>query len=324
LTLINDAIVSVVKIMPKPVVGIFSKKYIAGEKLEDALSLVMKLNSKGIYATLDVLGESIRNKDEAAKAKDKCLIVLDAIVENNLNANLSIKPTQMGLSIDEDFAYEQVYQLIERAKKINNFVRIDMEDSPYTDKTIRLFQRLKEHFDNVGMVLQAYLKRTFDDAVILNKLNTNYRLCKGIYIEPASIAYKDKQRIRDNYMETLQVILKSGNYVGIATHDEFLINEAYRLIKELNIPKDKFEFQMLLGVREDLRDKINADGYKIRIYVPFGEDWYAYSLRRLKENPQIAGYIFKNIFRRNQKSQPKSDQHLVEKFKNQINENLNL
>ena len=324
MTLINDAIVSVVKIMPKPVVGIFSKKYIAGEKLEDALSLVMKLNSKGIYATLDVLGESIRNKDEAAKAKDKCLIVLDAIVENNLNANLSIKPTQMGLSIDEDFAYEQVYQLIERAKKINNFVRIDMEDSPYTDKTIRLFQRLKEHFDNVGMVLQAYLKRTFDDAVILNKLNTNYRLCKGIYIEPASIAYKDKQRIRDNYVETLQVILKSGNYVGIATHDEFLINEAYRLIKELNIPKDKFEFQMLLGVREDLRDKINADGYKIRIYVPFGEDWYAYSLRRLKENPQIAGYIFKNIFRRNQKSQPKTDQHLVGKFKNQINENLNL
>jgi proline dehydrogenase len=309
LTLINDAIVSVVKIMPKPVVGIFSKKYIAGERLEDALSLVKQLNSRGIYATLDVLGESIKNKEEAAEAKNKCLIVLDAIVKNNLNANLSIKPTQMGLSIDEDFAYEQVYQLVERAKKINNFVRIDMEDSPYTDKTIRLFQKLKEHFDNVGLALQAYLKRTYDDAVILNKINTNYRICKGIYIEPASIAYKDKQKIRDNYLETLQVILKSGNYVGIATHDEFLINEAYRIIKELNIPKDKFEFQMLLGVREDLRDKINADGYKIRIYVPFGEDWYAYSLRRLKENPQIAGYIFKNIFRRNQNSKFKKNEN---------------
>lgn len=301
MTLINNAIVSVVKILPKPVVGIFSKKYIAGEKLEDAVNLVRQLNSKGIYATLDVLGESIKNKDEATEAKNKCLSVFDAIVENNLMANLSIKPTQMGLSIDEDFAYNQVFQLVEKAKKIDNFVRIDMEDSPYTDKTIRLFKRLRENFDNVGLVLQAYLKRTFDDAVILNKLNTNYRICKGIYIEPASIAYKDKQKIRDNYIETLKVILKSGNYVGIATHDEFLINESYRLINELNIPKDRFEFQMLLGVREDLRDKINADGYKIRIYVPYGEDWYAYSIRRLKENPQIAGYVLKNIFSFNNK-----------------------
>lgn len=282
--------------MPKPVVGIFSKKYIAGEKLEDAINLVKQLNSKGIYATLDVLGESIKNKEDAVAAKNKCLMVLDTIVENNLMANLSIKPTQMGLSIDEDFTYEQVYQLVQKAKQINNFVRIDMEDSPYTDKTITLFKRLKETFDNVGVVLQAYLKRTYDDTVILNKLGTNFRLCKGIYIEPASIAYKDKQRIRENYLEALNVILKSGNYVGIATHDEFLINESYRRIKELNVPKDKFEFQMLLGVREDLRDKINADGYKIRIYVPFGEDWYAYSVRRLKENPQIAGYVFKNIF----------------------------
>lgn len=302
MNLINEAIVSVVKIMPRPVVGIFSKKYIAGEKLEDAINLVKQLNSKGIFATLDVLGESIKNKEGAVAAKNKCLTVLDTIVENNLMANLSIKPTQMGLSIDEDFTYEQVYQLVQKAKQINNFVRIDMEDSPYTDKTFTLFKRLKENFDNVGIVLQAYLKRTFDDAVILNKLNTNYRLCKGIYIEPASIAYKDKQRIRENYLETLGVILKSGNYVGIATHDEFLINEAYRMIKELNIPKDKFEFQMLLGVREDLRDKINADGYKIRIYVPFGEDWYAYSVRRLKENPRIARYVFKNIFSFNNKS----------------------
>ena len=293
---INDAIVSVVKIMPKPIVGIFSKKYIAGEKLEDAVNLVKDLNSKGIYATLDVLGESIKNKEDAEAAKNKCLMVLDTILENNLKANLSIKPTQMGLSIDEEFAFKQIDELVEKAKKINNFVRIDMEDSQYTDKTITLFEKLKKNYNNVGIVLQAYLKRTFDDAVILGRLNTNYRLCKGIYIEPASIAYKDKQKIRENYLETLHVILKSGHYVGIATHDEYLINEAYRIIQELNVPKDKFEFQMLLGVREDLRDKINADGYKIRIYVPFGEDWYAYSIRRLKENPQIAGYIFKNIF----------------------------
>ncbi len=193
--------------MPKPVVGIFSKKYIAGEKLEDAVNLVKQLNSKGIYATLDVLGESIKNKTEAVAAKNKCLTVLDTIVENNLMANLSIKPTQMGLSIDEDFTYDQVYQLLQKAVQIKNFVRIDMEDSPYTDKTINLFKRLKETFDNVGIVLQAYLKRTFDDAVILSKLNTNFRLCKGIYIEPSSIAYKDRQKIRDNYLETLKAIL---------------------------------------------------------------------------------------------------------------------
>jgi proline dehydrogenase len=185
---------------------------------------------------------------------------------------------------------------VEKAKGINNFVRIDMEDSPFTDKTINLFKRLKNDFNNVGLVLQAYLKRTTSDVITLNKLGTNYRLCKGIYIEPATIAYKDKQGIRENYLKSLELMFKNGNYVGIATHDEYLINEAYKMIKEMNISKDKFEFQMLLGVREDLRDRINDDGYKIRIYVPFGKDWYPYSIRRLKENPQIAGHIFKNIF----------------------------
>ena len=161
-----------------------------------------------------------------------------------------------------------------------------MEDSPYTDATFRLFKKLNEKFDNVGIVIQSYLKRSYNDVVDLNKLDTDYRLCKGIYIEPAQIAFKDKQEIRDNYIKILKEILKSGKYIGIATHDEYLINEA----------KDKFEFQMLLGVREDLRDKINGNGYKIRIYVPFGKDWYKYSIRRLQENPQIAGHIFKNLF----------------------------
>jgi len=179
---------------------------------------------------------------------------------------------------------------------MDNFVRIDMEDSPYTDLTIDLYKKLKEKYNNVGIVIQAYLKRSFNDVVQLNKINSNYRLCKGIYIEPAEIAYKDRQQVRDNYVKLLEEILNSGNYVGIATHDEYLINEAYRLIKEKNISKDKFEFQMLLGVREDLRDKINSDGYKVRIYVPFGKQWYKYSIRRLQENPQIAGHIVKNIF----------------------------
>ncbi len=282
--------------MPNSIVWIFSKRYIAGENLGDAVNLVKSLNEKGIYATIDVLGEAIKNKDEALEDKNKCLEVLDAIKNNNLMANLSIKPTQVGLGLGEEFAYKQVSELMEKAKEINNFLRIDMENSPYTDSTFRLYRRLREKYNNVGVVIQSYLKRSYNDVGELNKLNTNYRLCKGIYIEPVEIAYKDKQKIRENYIKILEEILKEDNYVGIATHDEYLINESYKLIKELNIPKDKFEFQMLLGVREDLRDKINTDGYKIRIYVPFGKDWYKYSIRRLQENPQIAGHIVKNLF----------------------------
>ena len=295
--LINKIIVAVVKLMPRSVIWIFSKRYIAGEKLEDAINLVKALNGKGIFATIDVLGEAIKNRDEASEDKKKCMEVLDAIKKNNLMSNLSIKPTQLGSGIDEDFAYQQVSELVWKSMGINNFIRLDMENSPHTDSTFRLYKRLREKYDNVGVVIQSYLKRSYNDVVELNELNTDYRLCKGIYIESAEIAFKDKQKVRNNFVKILEEILKAGNYVGIATHDEFLINEAYRLINELNIPKDKFEFQMLLGVREDLRDKINADGYKIRIYVPFGKQWYKYSIRRLQENPQIAGHIVKNLFR---------------------------
>ncbi len=289
-------LVKTVSSMPKNVVWLFSKKYIAGTTLQSALDVVRDLNSKGIYATLDVLGEAVKNKEEAEIAKSHAMEALNSIVEEKLMANISIKPTQMGLSIDKDFAYEQILELVKRAKELNNFVRIDMEDSPYTDSTIEIYKRIFEQYANVGVVLQAYLKRSFNDTVILNKIGTNYRLCKGIYIEPSTIAYKDKQVIRDNFMNVLENMLKSGNYVGIATHDKYLIEKSYELIKELNIPKDKFEFQMLLGVREDLRDKINNDGYKIRVYVPFGKDWYAYSIRRLQENPQLTGHIVKEFF----------------------------
>ena len=282
--------------MPENVVWIFSKKYIAGKSLQSAVATVQQLNSRGIYATLDVLGESVKTIEEAIEAKNKALEVFNAIVKNKLQANLSIKPTQMGLAIDKEFAYQQILELVKRADSIKNFVRIDMEDSPYTDITLEVYKRIFSEYKNVGVVLQAYLKRTKNDTIILNKIGTNYRLCKGIYIEPATIAYKDKQAIRDNFIKNLELMLKSGNYVGIATHDEYLINKAYDLIMQMNIPKDKFEFQMLLGVREDLRDKINKDGYKIRIYVPFGEDWYKYSIRRLQENPNIAGHIIKEFF----------------------------
>lgn len=296
MSIFHDLLVKTVKLMPESIVWIFSKKYIAGKTLQSAVDTVKELNSKGILATLDVLGESVRTKEEAIEAKNKALEVLETIIKNKLNANLSIKPTQMGLAIDKEFAYQQIKELVKRANEINNFVRIDMEDSPYTDLTIEVYKRIYEEYSNVGIVLQAYLKRTVNDTIVLNKIGTNYRLCKGIYIEPATIAYKEKQAVRDNYLKSLELMLKNGNYVGIATHDKYLIDKAYELIKALNIPKDSFEFQMLLGVREDLRDKINKDGYKIRIYVPFGNDWYKYSIRRLQENPNIAGHIVKEFF----------------------------
>ena len=296
MSVFHNLLVKTVQAMPENIVWLFSKKYIAGKTLQSAIETVKQLNSKGIQATLDVLGESINTKEEAIDAKRKALEVFDAIIKNNLLANLSIKPTQMGLAIDKELAYQQILELVKRAKEINNFVRIDMEDSPYTDVTLEVYKRIFTEYKNVGVVLQAYMKRTSNDTIVLNKLGTNYRLCKGIYVEPATIAYKDRQAIRDNYMKCLEQMLKNGNYVGIATHDKYLIDKSYEMIKDLNIPKDKFEFQMLLGVREDLRDKINNDGYKIRIYVPFGEDWYKYSIRRLKENPQLAGHIVKEFF----------------------------
>jgi len=230
------------------------------------------------------------------KPKKEYLEIIDQSEKYKIDGNYSLKPSMFGLLLDKDLCYGHIREIVQKAASYGNFVRIDMEDSPYTDATFRLLRKLKEEFDNVGVVVQAYLKRTYDDVVILNKIGTNYRLCKGIYIEPASIAYKDKEMVRKNYVKDLEVMLKNGNYVGIATHDEYLIKEAYRLIKELSIPKEKFEFQMLLGVREDLRNKINNDGYKVRIYVPFGKQWYAYSTRRLKENPQVAGYGLKNLF----------------------------
>lgn len=297
--LLNKSIVNFVKLLPKSIVHIFAKKYIAGVDLQDAVNVVKLLNAKGIFATLDVLGEAIKTKDEAIDEKEECFKVLNAIDQNNLKANLSVKPTSLGLSIDENFFYNQLREVLTHAKKLNNFVRVDMEDSPYTSSTLRIFKKLQSEFDNVGIVVQAYLKRTENDVKDLNSTKTNYRLCKGIYIEPDEIAYKNKQSIRDNYLKLLEMMLKNGSYVGIATHDDYLVNGAYRIIDDMKLSKDKYEFQMLYGVTEKLRDKINSDGHKIRIYVPYGKKWYAYSIRRMQENPEIAGHIAKSIFKFN-------------------------
>ncbi len=296
MNLLNKAIVGFVKLLPKPVVFIFAKKYIAGVTLDDAIRVTKELNQKGILATIDVLGEAVSTKKESEMAKNECLTVLDSIEKNKLNANLSLKPTQLGLIIDKDFCFSQISEILTKAKSYNNFVRIDMEDSSTTDTTFDLFKSMKQKFNNVGIVVQAYLKRTFDDVKGLNEIGSNYRLCKGIYVEPAEIAFKQRQEVRDNYLKILELMLDNGNYVGIATHDDYLVEGAYELIKRKNISKDRFEFQMLYGVKESLRDRINKDGYKIRIYVPFGEHWYKYSIRRLQENPQMAWHITKSIF----------------------------
>ncbi len=294
---LNSFIVRFVKMMPKSLVFLFAKKYIAGTKLKNAVKVVKQLNSKGIIATLDVLGEAISSREEAISAKNECIELLDTIKDQNLDSNISIKPTQLGLGIDEDFAFENIAEIVKKAYIENNFVRIDMEDSSMTDRTIKLFLRLKKSYPaNVGIVVQAYMRRTYDDVVELNKQDGHYRLCKGIYVEPEDVAYQDKQEVRDNFLKVLKKMFDDGNYVGIATHDDYLVDGAYKLIREMNIPNDKFEFQMLYGVRERLRDKINKDGYKLRVYVPFGEQWYAYSIRRLQENPNMAWYITKSLF----------------------------
>ncbi|KAF0151155.1 MAG: L-proline dehydrogenase [Ignavibacteria bacterium] len=292
----NQLIVKFVKLLPKAVVFVFAKRYIAGVKLEDAVKAVKELNAKGIIATMDVLGEAVSSKKECEEAKKECFDVLDAIEKNKLNSNLSLKPTQLGLAIDENFCHDLLCEILEKAKSYNNFVRIDMEDSPFTDATIKLFNRVREKYNNVGIVVQSYLKRTLDDVNELNKSGTNYRLCKGIYVEPAEIAYKDYQKVRDNFLDILKRMLDDGNYVGIATHDDYLVENSYMILREKNITKDKYEFQMLYGVKEGLRDRINSSGHKLRVYVPFGEHWYKYSIRRLQENPNMAWYIVKSLF----------------------------
>ncbi len=298
MNIINKSIVKIVQTLPKSILYIFAKQYIAGVKLEDAVNVVKKLNDKNILATVDVLGESVKSKSEAIEAGNEAIEILNAIDTKKLNANISIKLTQLGLLLGEDFCYAQVEKIVNHAKNLNNFVRIDMEDSSVTDSTLRVYKKVKEKYDNVGIVLQAYLKRTLSDLENLNAKYGNYRLCKGIYVESPEIAYKDKQAIRDNYLNALNNIFDSGNYVGIATHDNYLTDAAQEIIKKRQLSSNKYEFQMLYGVTERLRNQISEKGHKIRIYVPYGKSWYAYSIRRLQENPTIAWYITKSLFTR--------------------------
>ncbi|MEO8210256.1 MAG: proline dehydrogenase family protein [bacterium] len=294
--ILNKVLVPAIQILPKVVVKVFANKYIAGDKLSDAVRTVKGLNDKNLMATVDVLGEFISDKSEAIKSKEENIEVLDAIHKNNLNCNLSIKLTTIGLQIDYNFCLSLVNEILEKAKSINTFVRIDMEDSSVTESTIKIFEESKKKFDNVGIVIQAYLRRSEKDILRLTDIGANFRICKGIYIESEKIAFKDGDEIRQNYLKILRLAFERKSYVGIATHDEYLIKESVKMVKEMNLRKDEYEFQMLLGVKENLREDAVAKGHRMRIYVPFGQRWYEYSIRRFKENPNIAGQVLKSIF----------------------------
>ena len=294
--LLNKVLVPAIQAMPKSVVKVFANKYIAGDKVSDAVNTVQKLNSEKLMATVDVLGESISERTEAVKSKDENIEVLEAIHRNDLDCNLSIKLTMLGLNIDYDFCRGLVTEILEKAKSVNRFVRIDMEDSSVTESTIGIFEECSQKFNDVGIVIQAYLRRSEKDIIRLSESRANFRICKGIYIEPEEIAFKDGDEIRKNFLKILRIALENKSYVGIATHDEYLIKESVKMVKELGLTKDEYEFQMLLGVQENLRKGAVEKGHRMRIYVPFGQRWYEYSIRRFKENPNIAGQVMKSIF----------------------------
>jgi proline dehydrogenase len=297
MSLFNKIIVTALPYIPKPIVGQVSKRYIAGSTLSDATRVVKELNVDGMVATMDLLGEDVNDASEASQVKTNILPILRTIKENGLNSNVSIKPTQLGLKIDKELCFRNVRDIISEAASLGNFVRIDMEDASTTDSTIELYRRIrKEGTSNTGVVIQSYMRRSEADVRALVKEGANFRLCKGIYNESPSIAYKDRQEIRNNYMKLLQIMLEGGSYVGIATHDDFLIDGALALIRKLGLQKNQYEFQMLLGVRENRRNQIVKDGHRLRVYVPYGEQWYAYATRRLKENPHMAWYVTKAIF----------------------------
>ncbi len=298
----NKMVAALLPLMPKNLVWIFSKRYIAGTKLSQAVTVSQNLNKEGYLVTIDLLGEFITDLAEATANKNEYINIIDTIQKSGIQGNYSLKPTMFGLLLNKEEAYKNIREIVKKAVEYNNFVRIDMEDSSCVDMEIEIFRKLKKEFpSNVGLVMQAYMRRTMDDLKAMMDMHSqntplNFRLCKGIYVEPASIAYKKYEEINTHYLEDLEYLLKNGVYVGIATHDTPLIEGAFKLIEKYKVPKDKYEFQMLYGVTPALRKSIIKKGHRLRVYVPFGKDWFAYSTRRLKENPKMAAEIMKALF----------------------------
>ena len=300
--MINKLIAGILPHMPKKLVWIFSKKYIAGETIEDAIRVSKELNSQGIKVTIDLLGEFITDLKQAEENRETYLHIIDRFQAEKIEGNYSLKPTSFGLLLDIEICYRNIRQIVEKAAGYNTFIRVDMEDSPCTNREIELFRKLKNEFPNhVGLVLQAYLRRTLEDIKNMEDFHSpeaplNFRLCKGIYVEPEAIAYKKYQEVNDHYLADLEYIIQKGMYPGIATHDKPLVEGAYQLISKYNLPKSAYEFQMLYGVTPELRKSIVEKGHTVRVYVPFGKEWFGYSTRRLKENPKMASHIIKALF----------------------------
>jgi proline dehydrogenase len=292
---VDRAIAGFLPYLPKTLVGRVAARYIAGETVEDAIRVARELNGKGFRATMDILGEDVHDLDQARGAALTYRTLLDQLHHHKIDSNVSIKLTQLGLKVDKRECLELADSVVVRARDLGNFVRLDMEDSSCTTDTLEIYAKLRRRHVNVGVVVQAYLHRTADDVARLIDLKPNFRLCKGVYVEPESIAWHDMQEINRNYLRVLERLLRSHVYVGIATHDEHIVSEAQRLIAELKLPPTAYEFQMLLGVTEPLRERIRAAGHPLRVYIPFGRDWYAYSVRRLRENPRLAGYVLKSM-----------------------------
>jgi proline dehydrogenase len=290
--ILDRTIARMLPAVPKPLVHMLAQRYIAGPTLADACRVVKTANAQGKLATIDVLGEEIRTRDEARAIAGAYRDVFQTIERERLDSNVSIKLTALGLTLDYELCRENLESVLEAAARRNNFVRIDMEDSSTTSDTLRLYRELREAgHENLGIVLQAYLRRTDDDIRALADLRPSVRICKGIYVEPPELAYQGFDEVRASFLRGLEALLDAGCYVGIATHDEWLVSEGRRIVARRGVDRDEYEFQMLLGVAEPLGDRLVREGHRLRIYVPFGEHWYAYSLRRLQENPKIAGYI---------------------------------
>ena len=290
--ILDRAIVRVLPAVPRPLVHKLAQRYIAGPTLEDACRVVKTANAQGKVATIDVLGEEVARDDEARAIAQEYRDVFETIDRRGLDSNVSVKLTALGLKLDHDLCRENLESVVRDAARRGNFVRIDMEDSSTTDETLRLYRELREEgHENVGVVLQAYLRRTLDDIRSLADLQPSVRICKGIYIEPSDLAYQGYDEVRKNFIRALEALFDAGCYVGIATHDQWLVSEGRRIVARRRLGRGDYEFQMLLGVTESLGDKLVEEGHRLRIYVPFGEHWYGYSLRRLQENPKLAGYI---------------------------------
>lgn len=297
--ILDRVLTALMPLLPKALVWRVAKRYVAGVTVNDALNAVRVINKRGAQATLDILGEEISSLSEADRNRDAYIELLDAVHESGVDSNISIKPTAFGLHLDEGEAYDRVKAVCDHARGLGNFMRIDMEDSSTTTATLALFSRLREDgFENVGVVLQAYMHRTLKDIADHAHLEPRYRICKGIYIEPESVAIQGRAEINENFMAALAAMMEGGSHVGIATHDHSLVDRAMEYVDGTDPGGSLHEFQMLLGVDPALGDRIVGAGHKLRIYVPFGDDWYAYSTRRLQENPTIGRYVFKALFRR--------------------------